>query len=94
MNKPLSCDAQDLLEAAIVQRRRLNLFCQSSDGTVTSYTKVLPIDITSENGTEKLTFLSTDNEGGILKLHIETADINKFEARDYLDPKINFKREV
>ncbi len=94
MNKPLSCGAQDLLEAAIVQRRRLNLFCQSVDGKITSYTKVLPLDISSKNGTEQLTFLTTDNDGGILKLTIDTSDINKFEARDFLDPKISFQCET
>lgn len=92
MNKPLSCGAQDLLEAAIVQRRRLDLNCESPDGEKHCYIKVLPVDINSKEGVEMLSILTTDNDGGILKLNINTADIKKFEAKDYLDPRIKFKR--
>ena len=93
MNKPLSCGAQDLLEAAIVQRRRLELSCESTNGEKVAYKKILPVDISSNNGIEQLTILNTDNEGGILKLMINNSEIIDFEAKDFLDPKIKFKNK-
>ncbi len=93
MNTPLNCDAQDMLEAAIVQRRRLDVTQQCADGEVMTYTRVLPVDITSIDGIEQLTILTTDNDGGILKLNINTADILVFEAKDFHDPKIKYQNK-
>lgn len=91
MNKPpLSCSTQDLLEAAIVQKRRLEITCDSENGQQITYHKVLPIDINSANGVEQLIILTTDNEGGILKLSIDTSHITAFSALDSLKPVIEF----
>lgn len=91
MNKPLSCSAQDLLEAAIVQKRRLNLHCLDESGKVINYPKILPVDVTTSAGEEQLTFMTTDNAGGIIKLSLNTAEITAFEADDFFDPRIEFK---
>ncbi|WP_223787127.1 hypothetical protein [Marinicella meishanensis] len=92
MKPPLSCGAQDLLEAAIIQRRRLNIICHLDGGEQALYDRVLPVDINTHAGQEILTFLTTDNQGGILKLEINTADIASFEAKDYMDPRIHYRR--
>ncbi|MCB1583413.1 MAG: hypothetical protein R3E90_01375 [Marinicella sp.] len=91
MNKPpLDCNTQDLLEAAIVQKRRLSITCENTVGQHMTYDKVLPIDIRSSHGIEQLTILTTDNEGGILKLAINTSQIIAFSALDSLKPVIEF----
>lgn len=91
MNKPpISCSTQDLLEAAIVQKRRLEITCSTDTGEPITYHKVLPIDINSQNGVEQLIVLTTDNEGGILKLSIDTSQITAFSALDSLKPLIEF----
>jgi hypothetical protein len=92
MNQPLSCGAQDLLEAAIMQRRRINIICHRQDGEQALYDRVLPIDIGTQGGAEFLTILTTDNQGGILKLELDTAEIVSFEAKDFLDPRIHYHR--
>ena len=94
MNTPLNCDAQDMLEAAIVQRRRLNITHQEIAGELATYKKVLPIDITTSNGKEKLTILTTDNQGGILKLALLTNGILSFEAKDFKDPRIHYNKRT
>jgi|GEM_PF-1149118 len=93
MNTPLNCDAQDMLEAAIVQRRRLDIIHQEIDGEIMTYTKVLPIDVNSYQGIEKLTILTSDNQGGILKRVLNTADIHSFEAKDFKDPRILYHKK-
>jgi hypothetical protein len=90
MNTPLSCGGQDLLEAAIVQKRRLNIRCVDAAGYKVEHHKVLPVDIGTRDGIEWLTILTTDNQGGILKIKINTADIHSFQARDFLDPAIKY----
>ncbi len=92
MNKPISCGAQDMLEAAIIQRRRLNLICHAETGEQAFFDRVLPIDIGTEDGIESLTIMTTDNDGGILKLSINTSDIEFFEAKDYQDPRIIYQK--
>ncbi len=92
MKKPLSCGAQDMLEAAIVQQRRLNISCHSPEEGHCTYHKVLPVDINSVEQVEQLYFLTTDNNGGILKLSIDTAHITAFEAKDFKDPRIAYRR--
>ena len=82
MNKPLSCGAQDMLEAVIVQKRRINLITVNNQGELNKFMKVLPIDIGSQKGNEFLTFMTTDNQGGIIKLAVNTAEIINFEADD------------
>lgn len=88
----MNCQTQDLLEAAIVQKRRLKISCVSTEGEKITYHKVLPIDINTLNGVEHLTVLTTDNEGGILKLSIDTSQINYFEAIDSKTPVIKFAK--
>jgi transcriptional antiterminator Rof (Rho-off) len=90
MNKPLSCGAQDLLEAAIIQKRRLTIHVQDGDGQGLVYEKVLPVDVSTRDGAEWLTILTTDNTGGILKLTLNTAEITGFTAKDFLDPAIRY----
>ncbi len=94
MNKPLSCGAQDMLEAAIVQRRRINLTTSTLQAGQTRYTKVLPIDIGSQTGEELLTIMTTDNQGGIIKLTIKTQEIIAFEADDFKDPRILYQHPI
>lgn len=91
MDNQLSCDAQDMLEAAIVQKRRLNLKSLDDAGHVTAHPKILPININTNDGQEHLEFMTTDNKGGIIKLSINTALITAFEAKDFLDPRIMYK---
>jgi hypothetical protein len=90
MNTPFSCGGQDLLEAAIVQQRRLNIRCIDTAGYKVEHHKVLPVDIGTSDGVEWLTILTTDNAGGILKIRIDTSEIHSFQARDFLDPPINY----
>lgn len=90
MNKPLSCGASDMLEAAIIQKRRLNIVCQTQADGAESYQRVLPIDIETQSGKERLTFMAADNDGGIIKRSIDTADIISFEAIDFNDPRIQY----
>lgn len=89
---PMSCHTQDLLEAAIVQKRRLRITCLS-EGEPIIYDKALPVDINNENGIEQLIILTTDNEGGILKLSINTSEILAFSALDSKTPLINYVRQ-
>ena len=91
MRKQLNCAAQDLLEAAIVQKRRLNITCQDGDEVMT-YFKVLPVDIQTKDGTETLYIMTVDNQGGLLRLGIQTDCIEAFEAKDFLDPRICYQR--
>ena len=90
MNKPLSCGAQDMLEAAIMQKRRINITCANDSVHNSLFKKVLPVDIFTKDGVEQLSFFDSDNDGGILKLTINTADIIAFEAKDFKDPRISF----
>jgi hypothetical protein len=92
MNKPLSCGAQDMLEAAIMQKRRINITCANDSAHVIQFNKVLPVDIFTKDGVEQLAFFDSDNSGGILKLTIDTADIIAFEAKDFKDPRIIYNR--
>ena len=92
MNTPLSCGAQDMLEAVIVQKRRINLITVNNQGELNKFMKVLPIDIGSQKGNEFLTFMTTDNQGGIIKLAVNTAEIINFEADDFKDPRIQFAK--
>ena len=91
MDKRLNCAATDMLEAAIIQKRRLNLQCLDETGHVVAHPKVLPIDLNTKAGQEFLHFMTTDNGGGIIKLTINTAHITTFEADDFLDPRINYQ---
>ncbi len=93
MKHTLSCAAQDLLEAAIIQKRRLNLQYLDDSGHVVAHPKVLPVDIFTSHNEEQLLFMATDNKGGIIKLSINTAYITAFEADDFLDPRIIYKSD-
>jgi len=93
MNKPLSCHAQDMLEAAIVQKRRINLIINNDDGEFSKFPRVLPIDIGTHKGLEMMTFMTSDNLGGIIKLSVNTSDIIGFESDDLKEPRIQFNKE-
>ena len=93
MNKPLSCGAQDMLEAAIVQKRRINLIINNENDELSKFPKVLPIDIGMHKGLEMMTFLTSDNMGGIIKLSVNTADVMSFETDDFKNPRIHFNKE-
>ena len=88
----MSCGAQDMLEAVIVQKRRINLIISNDTGEISKFAKVLPIDIGSHQGQEVMTFMTTDNQGGIIKLSVNTVDIISFEADDFKDPTIRYKK--
>lgn len=92
MNKPLSCAAQDMLEAAIVQKRRVTLIVNNESNEPIEYTKVLLLDINSTDGKEVITFLTTDNQGGVTRLSVNTAHIISFHANDSKQPSIHFKQ--
>jgi len=89
----MSCGAQDMLEAVIVQKRRINLITINDEGELSKFPKVLPVDIGSHDGKECMTFMTTDNIGGIIKLSVNTADIISFEADDFKDPRIQFSKD-
>ena len=89
----MSCGAQDMLEAVIVQKRRIHLVTSNEQGGLSKFPKVLPIDVASKNGQEFMTFMTTDNQGGIIKLTVNTADIISFEADDFKDPRIKFIKD-
>lgn len=90
---PLSCGAQDMLETAIVQKRRINLTVTTEDGCLSDFSKVLPVDIGSHQGQEVMEFMAVDNKGGIIKLSVNTADIVSFEADDLMSPRIQFNNK-
>ncbi len=93
MKKALSCSAQDMLEAAIVQKRRLNLRCLDESGNTITHPKILPVDIFTDDGNELLIFMTTDKNGGIIRLKINTQLIMAFEADDFLDPRIIYNSD-
>ncbi len=92
MNKPLSCGAQDMLEAVIVQKRRINLITTTEIGEVSKFAKVLPVDIGTQQGREVMVFMTIDNLGGIIKLSVNTDDIISLEADDFKDPRIQYSK--
>lgn len=79
-----------MLEAVIVQKRRINLTVTDDKAETCQYNKVLPVDMGSLKGHEFLTFMTADNQGGILKLTVNTSDIISFEADDFKDPRIEY----
>lgn len=89
----MSCGVQDMLEAVIVQKRRIHLVTSNEQGELSKFAQVLPIDVASKNSTEFMTFMTTDNQGGIIKLTVNTADIISFEADDFKDPRIQFNKD-
>ena len=82
-----------MLEAAIVQKRRINLIATNEQGELSKFPKVLPIHIGTHKGHEMMTFMTADNQGGIIKLAINTRDIISFEADDFNDPRISFMKD-
>ncbi len=82
-----------MLEAVIVQKRRINLIFYNDQGEVSKFPKVLPVDIGSQQGEECMTFMTTDNLGGIIKLSVNSADIISFEADDFKDPRIQYTKD-
>ena len=94
MNPKLPCGAQDLLEAAIVQRRRLNVVYVKNNGQTQRYAHVLPVDIGSEKGVEWLTVMAADKSGQIRRLRFNTAQLMSFQADDQLQPNISYNHKT
>lgn len=92
MNTSLPCGAQDMLEAAIVQKRRLDVVCLNQTGDEISYQRLLPLDIKSREGIEWLHFMYADSDGDIRRVEVNTARIKSFQAVDDLQPKIHYQR--
>ena len=93
MTARLPCGAQDMLEAAIVQKRRLDIVCLNQAGDKISYQRVLPIDINSREGAEWLHFVYADAGGAIRRVQINTAYIMSFQAVDELQPNLRYYRD-
>ena len=93
MNPPLPCGAQDMLEAAIVQKRRLDIVCLNQVGDKISYQRILPLDINSREDAEWLSFMYADNKGSIRRVDINTAQILSFQAIDERQPTIQYRRD-
>jgi hypothetical protein len=93
MNNQLPCDAQDMLEAAIVQRRRIDITWQKSVSETAMRKHVLAIDIATESAKEWLTLLVADESGGIERLRLNTARLLSFQANDEQQPIIRFQRK-
>lgn len=92
MNTPLPCGAQDKLEAAIVQKRRLDMVCLNQAGEKISYRRVLPIDINSQKGVEWLHFIYADVDNNIRRVQVNTAQIVSFQAVDEQQPNLRYQR--
>lgn len=90
MNTKLPCGAQDLLEAAIVQQRRLDVVYLKNTGQAQDYVHVLPVDIASEQGVEWLTVMAADKSGRIQRLRFDTSQLLSFQADDELQPVIAY----
>lgn len=90
MTSVLPCGAQDMLEAAIVQKRRLDVVCLNPDGEQISYQRILPLDITSREGDECLSFMYAEDKGGIRRVDINTSQLLSFQAVDERQPTIRY----
>ncbi|KAA3651412.1 MAG: hypothetical protein DWP95_00625 [Proteobacteria bacterium] len=91
MTAQLPCGAQDLLEAAIVQKRRLNLVCLNQADQQINYQHILPLDVFSREGVEWLSFMYADDHGGIRRVDINTAKILSFQAVDNRQPILQYQ---
>ncbi len=92
MNGQLPCGVQDLLEAAIVQKRRLDMVCLNQAGEEISYSRVLPIDIHSQEGIEWLHFIYADTDDNIRRVQVNTAHLVSFQAVDGRQPDLRYQR--
>lgn len=90
MTAQLPCGAHDLLESAIVQRRRLDVVYIKNNGHTQHYAHVLPVDIASDKGVEWLTVMAADKSGQIRRLRFNTAQLISFQADDQLQPIIAY----
>jgi len=93
MNGQLPCGVQDLLEAAIVQKRRLDMVCLNQADDKISYCRVLPIDVNSQEGIEWLHFIYADADNNIRRVQVNTAGIVSFQAVDDRQPTIQYLRD-
>ncbi len=91
MTARLPCGAQDMLEAAIMQKRRLDIVCLNQAGEKISYSRVLPIDINSQEGIEWLHFIYADAGDNIRRVQINTAHIVSFQAVDDQQPDLRYQ---
>jgi hypothetical protein len=81
-----------MLEAAIIQKRRLDVVCLNQDGERISYQRILPLDIISREGVEWLSFMYADDKGGIRRVDINTSKLLSFQAVDDQQPNIDYQR--
>lgn len=77
-------------EAAIVQKRRLDVVYLKNNGQAQNYAHVLPVDIGSEKGIEWLTVMAADKSGRIRRLRFNTSQLLSFQADDQLQPAIAY----
>jgi len=82
-----------MLEAAIVQKRRLDVVCHNQAGQLIDYQHILPLDVFSREGIEWLSFMYADSSGDIRRVEINTAQIKSFQAIDNRQPDIHFQRD-
>lgn len=92
MTARLPCGVQDMLEAAIVQKRRLDLVCLNQTDEAINYQRILPVNISTRAGIEWLSFIYADSQGGIRRVDINTAGIVSFQAVDDKEPVLNYQR--
>mgnify|MGYP000247617150 CR=1 FL=1 len=81
----MNCQTQDMLEAAAVQRRRINLTYKRTNGQTAAHEAVVVLDVYTEGGEE---YMSINDNGRIC--HIATALVTAFRAPDSLTPVIAF----
>lgn len=81
----MNCQTQDMLEAAAVQRRRINLTYKRTNGQTAAHEAVVVIDVYTEDGEE---YMSINDNGRIC--HIATSTVMAFKAPDSMTPVIAF----
>ena len=81
----MNCQTQDMLEAAAVQRRRINLTYKGTNGQTAAHAAVVVLDVYTEGGEE---YMSINDNGRIC--HIATALVTAFNAPDNMSPLISF----
>lgn len=81
----MNCQTHDMLEAAAVQRRRINLTYQRTNGQTAAHQAVVVLDVFIEKGVE---YMSINDNGRIC--HIATSLVKAFKAEDNLSPVIAF----
>ncbi|WP_218944245.1 hypothetical protein [Marinicella rhabdoformis] len=81
----MKCQTHDMLEAAAVQRRRINLSYKKTNGKTAAHEAVVVLDVYTEAGEE---YMSINDNGRIC--HIATSAVTAFKAMDRMTPVIAF----